>query len=190
MRPKSLILDLLSASDPFPLPAPSFLKAARVFKLKENTLRVTLGRLVVSGTLDASGAGIERRYTLSPRSRVLNRHILAAQSLRAKPWRNEWISIIAWAPGAGRAARDRLRVVLRVLKLANLQPGVWIRPDNLDLSFEEVIEEFGFKKNVVWMRGSLSHGQEESVMAGRLFNVGRHAKAIDRAIPVTTRVVT
>lgn len=181
MRPKSLILDLLSASDPIPLPAASFLEAARVFKLKENTLRVTLGRLVAGGTLDASGAGTERRYTLSSRSQILNRHILAAQSLHAKPWRGEWISIIAWAPGAGRAVRDRLRVVLRVLKLANLQPGVWIRPDNLDLSFEDVIEEFGFKKDVVWMRGALRHGEEESVLAGGLFNVARHAKAIERA---------
>jgi len=181
MRPKSLILDLLSASDPIPLPTASFLEAARVFKLKENTLRVTLARLVAGGTLDATRVSTERRYTLSSRSRILNRHILAAQSLRSKPWRGEWLSIIAWAPGAGRAARDRLRVVLRVLKLANLQPGVWVRPDNLGLSFEEVLEEFGFRKDVVWMRGALGHGREDAALAAGLFDVARQAKAIDGA---------
>ncbi len=181
MKPKSLILDLLSASDPLPLPVASFLEAGSVFSLKPNTLRVTLGRLVAGGTLDAEGTGGKRRYTLSSRSRVLNHHILEAQSLRAQPWQGDWISMFAWAPGAGRAARDRLRVALRVLKLVNLQPGVWVRPDNLDLSPEKVLAEFGFTRDVLWMRGALAHGLDDAALTAELFDVARHAKAIHRA---------
>lgn len=181
MKPRSLILDLLSVTDPTPLRAASALRAARVFGLKENTVRVALNRLVQGGYLDATGEGSERRYTLSARSRVLNRHILAAQSLRSRPWRGGWIGIISWAPGTGRAPRDRFRDALRVLKLANLRPGVWVRPDNLDLSLEEVLREFGFKQEVLWMRGELNHGGEEAALAARLFDIARRARAIDRA---------
>ncbi len=181
MKPKSLILDLLSASDPNPLPAASFLEAGRVFKLKENTLRVTLGRLLSGGTIDARGAGADRRYRLSPRSRILNRHILAAQSLRSRPWKGDWLSIVAWAPGRDRTGRDRFRVALGVLKLANLQPGVWVRPDNLDLSLEEVLEEFGFSNDVLWMRGALHNGRDNGALAEDLFELRRRARAIDRA---------
>jgi len=181
MKPRSLILDLLSASDPSPLPTAGALRAGRLFGLKENTVRVALARLVAGGYLDARGEGSERRYTLSSRSRVLNRHILAAQSLRSRPWKGEWISIISWAPGKGRAHRDRFRDALRVLKLANLRPGEWVRPENLELSLEEVLREFGFKEEVLWMRGALHHGREDAALAARLFDVPRLARAIDRA---------
>jgi phenylacetic acid degradation operon negative regulatory protein len=181
MKPKSLILDLLSAAEPTPIPTGTFIKAARIFRLKENTVRVTLNRLVAGGTLEARGAGSERRHTLSPRSRVLNRHILATQTMRPHAWKGAWISVIAWAPGVERRGRDRFREALRVLKLANLQPGVWVRPDNLDLSLEEVLGEYGFKDEVIWTRGRLHNGRPNAALARSLYALARLSKAITRA---------
>lgn len=181
MKPKSLILDLLSAADPTPLPTATFLKAARIFRLKENTVRVTLNRLVTAGTLDARGAGSERRHTLSPRSRLLNRHILAAQTMRPRAWNGAWISVIAWAPGVERRKRDRFREALRVLKLGNLQPGVWVRPDNLDLSLDQVLGEYGFEEEVIWTEGPLRHGRPDAEIARSLFPLERLSRTITQA---------
>lgn len=181
MQPRSLILDLLSATDPAPLPQPVFLEAARLFRLKENTARVALRRLVAGGYVEDRGAGPRRRYTLSPRSRILNAHILSAQSLRPRPWSGGWIAVVAWAPGVGRRERDGLREALRVLKLANLQPGVWVRPDNLDLSLEAVLREYGLEEEVLWTRGPLHHGRSDAMLVRDLFHLDRLARAMDRA---------
>lgn len=181
MQPKSLILDLLSATDPAPIFPAAFLEAARIFRLKENTVRVALGRLVTRGHIEDRGVGPRRRYALSPRSRILNAHILAAQSLHPRSWNGDWISVIAWAPGVGRRERDGLREALRVLKLANLQPGVWVRPDNLDLSLETVLREYGLAEEVLWSRGPLHHGGTDAALVRRLFDIDRMARAIDRA---------
>jgi phenylacetic acid degradation operon negative regulatory protein len=181
MKPKSLILDLLSTIDPAALPAQGFIAAGRIFGLKENTVRVALRRLAAGGTLEARGAGGDRRYALSPRSRVLNRHILAAQTLRPRAWRGDWIAVIAWAPGVARRERDELRQALRVLKLANLQPGVWVRPDNLDLSLPGVLREYGLEEEVLWTRGPLHHGRSDAALARDLFGLDRIARAVDRA---------
>jgi len=181
MQPRSLILDLLSATDPAPIPAAVFLEAARIFRLKENTVRVTLGRLVAGGTLEARGEGARRRYALSPRSRILNAHILSAQSLRPRAWNGGWIAVVAWAPGVGRRERDGLRQALRVLKLANLQPGVWVRPDNLDLSLEAVLREYGLEEEVLWTRGPLRHGRSDAALVRGLFDLDRTARAVARA---------
>jgi len=181
MQPKSLILDILSATDPTPIPQGVFLQAARVFRLKENTVRVALNRLAARGQLESRGAGPRRRYALSPRSRILNAHILAAQTLRPRPWNGDWIAVIAWAPGVGRRERDRLRQALRVLKLANLQPGVWVRPDNLDLSLEAVLREYGLEEEVLWTCGPLHHGRKDAALVRDLFELDRAARAIDRA---------
>ena len=181
MKPKSLILDLLSASDPAPFATTTFLQAARIFRLKENTVRVTLNRLVSDGYLEAHGVGSARQHTLSPRSRLLNRHIIAAQSRRPRAWNGQWISVFAWAPGAGRRGRDRFRDALRVLRLGNLQPGVWVRPDNQDLSLEGVLEDFNFKEEVSWTRGELMYGRPDTKLAEALFGVGRTARIIEKA---------
>jgi len=181
MKPKTLILDLLSASDPTPLPTPALLRAGRVFRLKENTIRVTLQRLAAAGTIERRGTNGERRYALSGRSRILNRHILEAQTLCPRAWNGQWTLVIAWAPGVVRRARDRLRQALRVLRLANLQPGVWVRPNNLDLSLEEVLREYGLDKEVIWAIGPLHHGRSDASLARDLFDLEDLARQIDRA---------
>jgi phenylacetic acid degradation operon negative regulatory protein len=181
MRPKSLILDLLSASDPAPLPVSALLRAGRVFRLKENTIRVTLHRLAAGGYLERCGANGERRYALSARSRILNRHIVEAQTLCPQAWNGQWTLVVAWAPGAARRERDRFRQALRVLRLANLQPGVWVRPDNLDLSLEEVLREHSLLEEVIWARGPLHQGRSDAALAWDLFDLERVGREIDRA---------
>jgi phenylacetic acid degradation operon negative regulatory protein len=173
MQPRSLILDLLSATD-HALLAHVFLQP-RIFRLKENTLRVTLGRLVAGGTLEARGVGPRRRYALSARSRILNAHILAAQSLRPRAWNGHWISVVAWAPGVGRRDRDGLRQALRVLKLANLQPGVF----RITSTCRWRRCEYGLEK--AWTRRPLHHGRTDAALVRDLFGLERMARAMDRA---------
>jgi phenylacetic acid degradation operon negative regulatory protein len=102
-------------------------RTVALFGVSEGTARVALSRLGAEGEVIADDGS----YRLS--DRLVERQRAQDETLRpaTRPWRGAWEVAVA-NPGI-RAAGDRstLDSEMRRLRLAELRPGVWVRPDNL-----------------------------------------------------------
>lgn len=130
-RAQSLILDLLSAVGGRPVPVRALVRAAAVFGIEENALRVALARLLSAGKLEQAERGA---YGLSSRSRAVQDHVTSWSTLheRVVAWRGGWVAVHVGALGrAQRSAVRRRERALGFLGCAELEPGLWLRPDNL-----------------------------------------------------------
>ncbi|MBE7481193.1 MAG: PaaX family transcriptional regulator [Polyangiaceae bacterium] len=130
-RAQSLILDLLSAVGGRPVPVRALVRAAAVFGIEENALRVALARLLSAGKLEQAERGA---YGLSSRSRAVQDHVTSWSTLheRVVAWRGGWVAVHVGALGrAQRSAVRRRERALEFLGCAELDPGLWLRPDNL-----------------------------------------------------------
>jgi phenylacetic acid degradation operon negative regulatory protein len=106
-------------------------RTVALFGVSEGTARVALSRLAAQGEVLAD----EGSYWLS--SRLIDRQQAQDEALRpaTKRWRGVWELAVA-NPGIRAAgARAALDTDMRRLHLAELRPGVWIRPDNLQRSW-------------------------------------------------------
>jgi phenylacetic acid degradation operon negative regulatory protein len=122
-----VVLSILLGSYPPHLAVKTLVRTAEIFGVSEGTTRVALSRLAADGDVEADGS----RYRLS--SRLVERQDGFHEGLHpaTRPWRGKWEVAIA-GPGV-RTAAERAEAGVRMagLRLAQLRPGVWIRPDNL-----------------------------------------------------------
>lgn len=130
--PKSLILDLLSTVGRSSAPVRALVRAAALFGIGENRLRVALARLAAAGLVERDARG---RYRLGEKARGVNEEIRGwrRQGERLRPWAGDWIGVhtaLLGKPGGGAARRNRERA-LRLLGFQSFAPGLEIRPDNL-----------------------------------------------------------
>jgi phenylacetic acid degradation operon negative regulatory protein len=125
---RSVILSVLLGTHPPLLPVRALVRTAELFDISEGTTRVALSRLVSDGDVVAEDSS----YRLS--TRLLSRQRRQDEGLRpaTRPWRGGWEIGIAAPEVRGAAAMAALAGELRALRLAQLRPGVWLRPDNLD----------------------------------------------------------
>ncbi len=123
---RSVLLSVLLGSHPPELPVRTLVRLAEVFGISEGAARVALSRLGSDGEVLAS----EGVYRLSPR--LLSRQ--SEQDRAVKPltrrWRGGWELAVA-APEVSAGERSAIGADLGRLRLAELRPGVWARPDNL-----------------------------------------------------------
>lgn len=127
---RSVILSVLLGSRPPLLPVRSLVRTAELFGISEGTARVALSRLAADGDVMAENGG----YRLS--GRLVSRQQRQDESRRpaTRPWRGGWeLAVARAAPGGAVGAGERaaLGTELASLRLAELAPGVWTRPDNL-----------------------------------------------------------
>lgn len=124
-------MNLLLAVDGGVLSAADAVAAASLFDISGNATRVALARLASLGLIEAEGRG---RYRLGPRGMALAEEVSTWRSAeeRLRPWDGGWIVVVTGAlPRTDRGAlrmRDR---ALGMLGLRELEPGLFIRPDNL-----------------------------------------------------------
>lgn len=135
---KSLILDMLLANEGEPLSARDAVQAAALFDIGESSVRVTLLRLVADGLIEASDRGV---YRLRGAAHELAGEVATWRTAdaRTRPWSGAWIAVHS-AP-LGRSDRQRLRVrqrALNMLGFRELDPGLLLRPDNLEGGVEAV----------------------------------------------------
>jgi phenylacetic acid degradation operon negative regulatory protein len=128
---QQLILDLLSALRGDAMPVRALVAAAGVFEITENNLRVTLARLLARGLIERHQPGW---YRLARGAEPVQSHVATWTHLeqRLVPWRGGWIGVLA----AGRARRRRR--AFDFLGLRELEPRLWVRPDNLSGGVEDV----------------------------------------------------
>jgi phenylacetic acid degradation operon negative regulatory protein len=133
---KRIVLELLSAADDRQLPAASLVAAGTLLGVAENSVRVTLTRLVAAGTLELSGRGV---YKLGRATRALTRQVTSWRELerQVRRWDGGWIGVMAGTSGDRGAARRRDRA-LRLHGFRMLERGLSLRPDNLAGGVEEL----------------------------------------------------
>lgn len=132
MRPtaKRVVLELLSASRPHEAPAAMLVEAAALLGVGESNVRVTLARLVASGTLELGGRGV---YRLGRSAQALTRQVTSWRDLerQVRRWDGGWASVHVVDAPRGPARRGAARA-LRLLGFRALARGLEVRPDNLE----------------------------------------------------------
>lgn len=124
-RPSDVIFDLLRSTRRRRQPAGALIETGALFGFSENTMRVTLSRLMARGRIESPSRGV---YSLSPQTDALNDFVerwrLGEQ--RVRPWQpGRWLFAHAAEPP------DAALWALDALGFRAAQPGLFVRPDNL-----------------------------------------------------------
>jgi phenylacetic acid degradation operon negative regulatory protein len=129
--PKSLILDLLQSLRGRSMPVRALVEAGGLFELPENGVRVALARLLERGLVERDGPG---RYRLAPSAQPVSRRVggWSSADARSVRWSGDWIGVLVHdLARADRPARRRDARALAFLGFEPLDPGFFLRPDNL-----------------------------------------------------------
>lgn len=138
-RAKTLVLDLLGTMRPgAAMPVAALVEAGGLFGISENNLRVALARLVEAGRVARDERG---RYRLGEGALPVGRRVRGWRDLTARTvaWRGGWIGVLT-RDGTRTPERRRARV-LRYVGFAALERTLWVRPDNLAASIDELRAE-------------------------------------------------
>lgn len=138
VNPKNLILDLMLAVGDKPMAARDAILAGSLFKISENSLRVTLARLSAAGFIEVAGRGA---YRLGPAARDLAGDVATWRTVerRLRPWWGGYIVVHSGALGrSDRVALQRRERALQMLGFRPLERGLHIRPDNIEQDVDEV----------------------------------------------------
>lgn len=138
---KRLVLSLFGALDDEILPISKLIVGGGVFGIEESAIRMATNRLVNEGVLSLPERGWygvgEGGETLYKASRAWQQ-----QEDRLRKWTGEWFC--AHVAHLGRSDRKALRSRQRAFTLygfAELEEGLWVRPNNLSLSTEALATE-------------------------------------------------
>ena len=141
---KAVVLEVLSAGQSVyrnTLPVRSLVQAASVFEIAENGVRVAIVRLRAEGLLESPERG---EYRLGPKAQIVNEkiHGWRTVSSRAAAWDGTWVGV--FSSHLSRTDRPALRRRLRALRylgFEELEPGLFVRPNNLAPGIEGVRDE-------------------------------------------------
>lgn len=128
--PRTFLLALLQAFA-VDVPVQILIRAAALFEIDENRTRVALHRLRTKGLIDSHERGTYRAAGIS----ALNTEASTWRSAlgRLRPWTGEWVGVhTAPLPRADKTVARRRDRATRIVGLRELQPGLLVRPDNLD----------------------------------------------------------
>jgi phenylacetic acid degradation operon negative regulatory protein len=127
-QPRSLILNLLLAADDATLSAREAIGACALFGIRENSVRVALARLSAAGMIEAAERG---SYRLGPAAVGLAGEVASWRDAerRTREWRGDWVAVHLGKLPRGRAHEHER--ALAMLGLRELDPGLYLRPDNL-----------------------------------------------------------
>ena len=135
---RSVIASTLLGTEPPRLPGRVLVRVGELFGITEGTIRTALSRMVANDELTtADGA-----YQLSG-PRLLERQARQSASRRATRhrWHGAWLMAIVVSDRRTADARADLRTELESVRLSELREGVWLRPDNLDVTWPTVVDE-------------------------------------------------
>jgi phenylacetic acid degradation operon negative regulatory protein len=125
---RSVVLSTLLGTHPPVLSARVLVRAGELFGISEGALRVALSRMLAAGEVVAA----DGRYRLA--GRLLERQARqdASRHARTRAWRGQaWRFAFVVGPRRAAGERGSLRDAMRLVRLAELREGVWLRPDNL-----------------------------------------------------------
>jgi len=120
------------------MPGRALVQVAELFGISEGTTRTALSRMVSAGELAADDGSYE---LTGPR--LLERQARQSASRRAMRhrWHGGWLMAVVVEERRDAGARSDLRAALESVRLAELRQGVWLRPDNLDVVWPDVVRD-------------------------------------------------
>ena len=135
---RSVIASTLLGTEPPRMPARALVQVAELFGISEGTARTAMSRMVAAGELTADDGAYE---LTGPR--LLERQARQSASRRAMRhrWHGGWLVAIVVQDRRDAVARAELRAALESVRLAELREGVWLRPDNIDVVWPDVVRE-------------------------------------------------
>jgi phenylacetic acid degradation operon negative regulatory protein len=128
---KSLILDLLSSVRSGAMPVRALIAAGQLFDVAGNSIRVELARLLARGLIERNERG---QYRLARAAEAVQSRVAAWRRIEEHTveWRGGWIGVHTGTRSrVPRAAARRRNRAFDFLGFSELEPALWIRPDNL-----------------------------------------------------------
>jgi phenylacetic acid degradation operon negative regulatory protein len=129
---KSLVLDLLSATDGEAASVKRLVQACALFDISENSVRVTIARLSSAGLLEASGRG---EYRLAEPAAELARQVSSWRTAekRVRSFHGGYVAVLRGE--VRKSDKVLVQSASRALSLSGfgeLAPRFFVRPDNLE----------------------------------------------------------
>jgi phenylacetic acid degradation operon negative regulatory protein len=173
---RSVMASLLLGRRPPEAPVADLVRWCALFGITEGTARVALHRMTVKGDLVAT----DGRYRLA--GRLAGRQARQETSLtpRVREWDGGWRVAVVVATRRDASTRAGLRDAMRRLHFAEWREGVWLRPDNLELTVPAVV-----RRQCEWL--AARPDDDPVVLADRLFHPQRWAR---RAAGLRARLAT
>lgn len=172
---------LLLGRRPPEAPVADLVRWCALFGINEGTARVALHRMTVKGEIVATD-GV---YRLA--GRLARRQVRQETSLtpKVRGWDGDWRVAVVVATRRDASTRAGLREAMRRLHFAERREGVWLRPDNLELSVPPTVE-----RQCEWL---VARPDDDPVaLAQTLFHPARWARRAqtltDRLAEVTDRL--
>ncbi len=140
-KPSAVILDMLRSARSRHRTARSLIAAGELFGFSENTLRVTLSRLVTRGIIESPERGL---YRLARQTDALNDFVERWRlgEARVRPWQpGRWLFAHAPSIQASDRRTEETRTsawALGALGFREVRPALFVRPDNLQLKPAEL----------------------------------------------------
>ncbi|ENX57216.1 MULTISPECIES: PaaX family transcriptional regulator C-terminal domain-containing protein [Acinetobacter] len=139
MNARDLIIDLLLGLQGRAISIKQIIIAARLFEISENSIRVAVTRLSSDGVIEAIERGV---YQFTVQSHewanvMLNRKHGIKQT---KVWNQQYLAVFTGQLGrVDRTALNRRERALKHFGFKELEQGIYIRPDNLVIGFDQLI---------------------------------------------------
>jgi phenylacetic acid degradation operon negative regulatory protein len=148
---KSLILDLLSTVRSGAMPVRALVAAGQLFDVAGNSIRVELARLLARGLIERNERG---QYRLARAAEAVQSRVAAWRRVEEQmiEWRGAWIGAqtASWSRSLRTAVRRRRRA-FELLGFRELEPALWVRPDNLRGGVVEIrhqLQRLGLEESV------------------------------------------
>jgi phenylacetic acid degradation operon negative regulatory protein len=135
MTARSVVLSVLLGAHPAWATAAQLVHLTADFDIKEATLRVALTRMVSAGDLVRSEDG----YRLSDRLLARQKRQDDAINPSLTSWDGSWTTLVITSVGIDARIRASLRATLQQNRFAELREGVWLRPDNVEISMPDEV---------------------------------------------------
>lgn len=163
LNARSLVLSILLGRQPPELPAAALVRLGALFGIAPGTMRTALSRMAANGELAGSADG----YRLV--GRLLERKAAQDSGRHAAPeaWDGAWVTVLVTAPRRDSTERRAFRTHMANLRMGELRPDTWLRPDNLAPS---AAESPAVESGVAVLRGSLA-GVEASALVAQLWQL-------------------
>jgi len=135
---QKLILDVLTLNQPYPCKVRHLIQFGDCFEINENTIRVTLARLVKSQMILSEQRGF---YRIAPSALCMQQQLWQWRTLEpiTKPWQGDYIMISCHDIGrTDRIALHKREKALSLLGFTSLEKDLYLRPDNLIYTHAEI----------------------------------------------------
>jgi phenylacetic acid degradation operon negative regulatory protein len=131
---RSVLASALLGMDPPELPVAQLVRLCKLFGISENRARVGLSRMLTAGEATTDGSG---RYRLAGHLTARQSRQSASRSGLTRPYEGRWWLAVVTTAGSNAEVRGGRRRALAYARLAELREGVWMRPDNIELSLPD-----------------------------------------------------